>query len=862
MADRTQIRTTERDEDIAQDDPFAELTRIMGFDPRVPSQPESQAPAQGAQASAQGIAEADFAIDLEKELMGEFGEEFSEPETPETPEILEEILAETLVPEAGYAQPQEPRVEAEPFIGGQFDQADPLDKSLADELFFDEAAFAEEFAALEAAPADFISDGQPDLAEFDALFAEEASTAPVAEADFLTGLEDALSHEFPETEMVQDEFPVFDDAEFSLEAAEPDMSAAEPVEEAFDESVFGDSVFGDNGDEFEQALAAAVFKGAVAEDNQPEPEPVVQAQQVSLEDELNALLGSMSSPAQPAYEPEFQLEQPLDVHAEPTPPSANPPSSYEATYEEQEQEPAPAPFAASATMAAASVSGAAAQNWGRSTPFIRPQQQEPEFSDFAQDYVASAPAHTASAPAQDMSIGQPVLRHTIEEMPELETIDIAEKAVAVADDLDIPDISFEDEKTETPAYDDFDAEFASLMNEMSEAEPAPAAFEAPPRHVSTYGQAPAMAATSDQPVDDDADPVFSNFDYQDYAAAPYDEEAPYAESSLSDDGFDYEPDAGEMAQTADSAGEPPSRNRMVLVAAAIGAVALLGGLGAFALSFGGGDSGGTPVLVKADDSPIKIKPENPGGTVIPNQDNKVYDMVANGAAPVAPTQETLVSDAEQPVDVAARMPQIVDNETPAKSEERVAPTLIEDEIAADATPTVVPRKVRTMVVRPDGTLVPREEPQIAATEPADPAPQQVTAPDAAPDAAQTAALPPAVAPDAAPRPAEPPAQDVAEASSTTGPTQVAALDTQAAAPGTWAMQIASQPSAEAAQSTYQDLAGRYASVLQGRSVNIVKAEIAGKGTFYRVRVGAETRADAISLCERYKAAGGACFVSQ
>jgi hypothetical protein len=76
------------------------------------------------------------------------------------------------------------------------------------------------------------------------------------------------------------------------------------------------------------------------------------------------------------------------------------------------------------------------------------------------------------------------------------------------------------------------------------------------------------------------------------------------------------------------------------------------------------------------------------------------------------------------------------------------------------------------------------------------------------------------------------------------------------------VQIASQPSVEAAQSTYQDLARRYAGVLQGRSVNIVKAEVAGKGTFYRVRVASQSRADAISLCESYKAAGGNCFVSK
>ena len=62
MADRKQLRIADQP-DISDDDPFAELTRIMGFDPREP-------------ASRQQVADADeddvFDIDLEKELMGDF----------------------------------------------------------------------------------------------------------------------------------------------------------------------------------------------------------------------------------------------------------------------------------------------------------------------------------------------------------------------------------------------------------------------------------------------------------------------------------------------------------------------------------------------------------------------------------------------------------------------------------------------------------------------------------------------------------------------------------------------------------------------------------------------------------------------
>jgi hypothetical protein len=218
-----------------------------------------------------------------------------------------------------------------------------------------------------------------------------------------------------------------------------------------------------------------------------------------------------------------------------------------------------------------------------------------------------------------------------------------------------------------------------------------------------------------------------------------------------------------------------------------------------------------------------------------------------------------------------------------KSEDRIVQTAQAEGVAASQPPLVTPRKVRTMVVKPDGTLVPREEeaPQVAAAEPADPAPQHVVADDrtgavptveddnvaAAGEEAQepaganaAAAATPRTAPIAPQRPSDQPVDVVGEVK----PDRVAsAAPTNAAVPaGAWSMQIASQPTAESAQSTYQTLSRRYASVLGGHEVSIVKADIAGKGTFYRVRVPTGSRNDAIELCESYKAAGGNCFVSK
>ncbi len=56
--------------------------------------------------------------------------------------------------------------------------------------------------------------------------------------------------------------------------------------------------------------------------------------------------------------------------------------------------------------------------------------------------------------------------------PEVETVEVADRAVAIADDLDIPELAPDEELPPVSAYDDLDAEFAALLNDMNGAEPA------------------------------------------------------------------------------------------------------------------------------------------------------------------------------------------------------------------------------------------------------------------------------------------------------------------------------------------------------------------------------------------------------
>ncbi|MCW4114885.1 SPOR domain-containing protein [Aurantimonas sp. MSK8Z-1] len=80
--------------------------------------------------------------------------------------------------------------------------------------------------------------------------------------------------------------------------------------------------------------------------------------------------------------------------------------------------------------------------------------------------------------------------------------------------------------------------------------------------------------------------------------------------------------------------------------------------------------------------------------------------------------------------------------------------------------------------------------------------------------------------------------------------------------GGYYVQISSQPTQALAEESRQRLGGRYAQAIGGRAVSIQAADIPGKGTYYRVRVAAGSKDDAIDLCTRLKSAGGSCFVAR
>ncbi|MBB3318672.1 hypothetical protein FHT77_004573 [Rhizobium sp. BK181] len=405
----------------------------------------------------------------------------------------------------------------------------------------------------------------------------------------------------------------------------------------------------------------------------------------------------------------------------------------------------------------------------------------------------------------------------------------------------------------------------------------------------------------------------------------------------------------QSASEAEDMSRARSMKRMLAAAAAI---VVFGGVAYAGYTFLAGNgrlgiASGEPRVITADKDPVKVVPENPGGKTVPNQDKAVYDSVG-GAAAEEPKQKALVSSNEQPVDVVQRtltpetLPEDNDSDvaTPPMAtpvgdtqDPRLLPSqdtaVAVEADSANQAPSVSARKVRTMIVRPDGTLVARDEPApqaaptlpkatpvqtqkiTAGAKPAGgtaanfPASAQVASADirstpveetkptpaqAPPESAlakAAAATPANVEPpvravksapvDAAPAPAARPveteqtkaaAAEAPAAPAAPKPKEVAAVSPAAtqvqptAAAGGYGVQIASLPSEEEAKKSYASLSKKFAGVLSGRSYEIRKAEIAGKGTFYRVRIPAGSKDEAAAICEKYRAAGGSCLISK
>ncbi|QND53179.1 hypothetical protein HB779_15695 [Phyllobacterium sp. 628] len=893
MADNYLQRSHRQDDSrFGNDDPLMELSRIMGE----PIEEEK---------SATGSSE-DFALDLERELMGDFEES---PQTPANP--------------VQAAHDHSDAVEQDPFAN--FDLQDAVEREL-------------------------MSNEEPSHSHPAAEPAREVISEPIA----IYEEPDYADYE-PETAYVDGE------AGEGFMASEPVAAAPEPVAAPRVEPA---ALYSEENVQPERAIVAApslsledeletLLAGSAA--------PVVQrSANASWGYGSQAPVVGRTEPApiisratsyqqpvtQPAYVPQPAAYQPAQIETQVIPEPVQVQEAVQAPEISQAQSEPLDDFDAEELMAAfddfevpldeedhAPVASMEAELPRYQSPV---HSYAPVQSEIAAPIAAVADDVHHLPDPQDLSDYADELDRaasTIASAPDVHTMAVTENRVEYTESLDLPEVHYEDDVPQHNGLGELETEFAEVFGSIE-------AEDQRGGHTAVQEEPQSAAPAKDEYADIFAD-VFGNEAEQGrYSPASYAAGAGvaavaaagiasagshqakpiasnYSNGPEDDMDFGYDPKRDDVGMAAPAYAKPAARKRSFLVPGAVAAAVLVAVTGAVAYKWTSGSSG-TPVVIMADKAPIKVQPETTANTIVPAQDKMVYEKGAT-ADTSAPKQQQLVTTKEDPVDLAADEDEDVSG---AKAEERVDPAsanVAANDQQAQPNSAIAPRKVQTMVVKPDGTMVAaiQQTPDPVSSGPAAapvtrPAPAQVQANAnplpagndqigslaAASNPAAQVKPAPTVEPLFAPKPqaaaGKLPAKPVEtkkitpETVASVSPKNVPIVDSRpgeqplnvvdrvppqkaaaagqqvasVAAPGSYLIQIASQPTVEGAQKTYASLSQKHSGVIGGRGVDIKQADIAGKGTFYRVRIPAGSKDDAVNLCTKYKSAGGSCFVTQ
>ena len=446
---------------------------------------------------------------------------------------------------------------------------------------------------------------------------------------------------------------------------------------------------------------------------------------------------------------------------------------------------------------------------------------------------------------------------------------------------------------------------------------------APPRAAGHRAVPPPPQQPAPPPPAEDEEPPFDD-------GLPFAHESEESVDEFPLDAFDIVPGYGDEAELPpypEDELEPLRRRgvpRSLVAIASILALVLVGVL-AFVMFRPGSSGNGAPPIISADAGPTKIAPPEPPSTGNGSEQNKlIYDRVDSGSSG-APADTKLVTPGSEPIapvpstDANNPIARIITpgqpgTETPGTADTGNGGT--GDTAAAanggDSAQSIGPRKVRTVVVRPDGTIVSSD----AAPAPGDAPASTDAVPMPAPTPEVPTVSPPATNDDTAAiaggtggheltittnppattttTPAAPPAPTVTHTPNPTpapkptapkvvatggdggpidltpgasGGSQVASATPggQGALPlvaGGMMVQVSSQRTEDAARATFRDLQTRYPSILGGYNANIQRADLGSRGIYFRVRVGPFASADAQSLCSALKNAGGDCILAR
>lgn len=271
------------------------------------------------------------------------------------------------------------------------------------------------------------------------------------------------------------------------------------------------------------------------------------------------------------------------------------------------------------------------------------------------------------------------------------------------------------------------------------------------------------------------------------------------------------------------------RSRSVFIGAVSG-LALAGIVGYFALSpHYSADNIAEIPTIRRPQSAVKVKPSNPGGMEILNQDKTVYDIIEK--EPASKQVESILPPPEQPI-----LPEIkAEVSQPAQFENnnQLAPVEETTEVKVSEVKTIETPKAVVNEVK-EVNLPSIKEVSMAA-------------------AAKEKPIEPKAEPKIEPKP------EVKTPAPTTVTKQTAS---KAAASGDWQIQLMSSPNKKAVDSAWASMVKKHPA-LANQPHEIETADLGAKGTYYRLKAGAfNDRSDADNLCNTIKKQGGSCIVKK
>jgi hypothetical protein len=308
--------------------------------------------------------------------------------------------------------------------------------------------------------------------------------------------------------------------------------------------------------------------------------------------------------------------------------------------------------------------------------------------------------------------------------------------------------------------------------------------------------------------------------------------------------------------------DPPrarATNSLVTVVVLIGC-GILGTAGAYGYrTYHSGLSPTDAPIISADKTPNKVVPAAAGG----DQQGKSIERVG------APN-ERVVTRQEEPVKLPDPSSQRGVLPAPFTTSPGPGPSVQSSAAPQSAPAGTEPKKVRTVLIRPDG-IDPMARPVTGMGAAPQPAPSQPVATSRQPPAAKPAPAP--TRNGGGPLSLEPqagdtassnqPAPRAASAAPAAAPKLASVAPAASAASGGYVVQISSQRSEGDAQASFRSLQSKFPGQLGDREAIVRRADLGPKGVFYRAMVGPfGTAGDADQFCGGLKAAGGQCIVQK